>query len=260
MRPAVDDGRHVADLLDLVEQVGRQEHGAALADHLAHERPELGDAGGVEAVGRLVQDHQRRVGQQAAGDPEPLPHAHRVRLDPVVGPVGQPDALERARDPGVGLGSRQAAAMRRFSRAGEVAVKAGLLDDRPDPCERLGAAGGHRQPEQVHLAGGGVRQPEQRPDQRGLARAVRTQEPEGDAVGHGQVGLGKRQPLAEPLGQARWSRSRATRFADHGAHSGVQGSRGDAAVARPRPNRIPILAACGSTSCRSTCRTPPGSA
>ena len=82
---AVDDRDLVAGLLDLVEQVRREEHGAALVDERADEAAHLEDAGRVEAVHRLVEDQQRGVGEQAAGDAEPLAHAERVRLHAVAG-------------------------------------------------------------------------------------------------------------------------------------------------------------------------------
>jgi len=82
--PAVDDRRQVARLLDLVEQVGGDEHRPALvfdqrADHPAHvEHP-----AGVESVHRLVEDQQLGVRQQAARDAEPLAHPERVRPDAI---------------------------------------------------------------------------------------------------------------------------------------------------------------------------------
>ena len=78
----VDDRRQVARLLDLVEQVRGEQHGAALVDQLADQAAELEDAGRVEPVHRLVEDQQLGVGEQAAGDAEALAHAERVGLRP----------------------------------------------------------------------------------------------------------------------------------------------------------------------------------
>ena len=97
--PAVDDRRGVARLLDLVEQVRGEEHGAALADQRADHLAELEDPGRIEAVGRLVEDQQLGVGEQAARDAEALAHALRVARDLLVGAIGEPDARERAVDP-----------------------------------------------------------------------------------------------------------------------------------------------------------------
>ena len=66
-------GGAVAVLRDLTEDVARDEDGDAL---LAGARPQqladLDDAGGVERVGRLVQDEQPGAVQQGAGEGQPL--------------------------------------------------------------------------------------------------------------------------------------------------------------------------------------------
>ena len=97
----VDDRREVAGLLDLVEQVRGEQHGAALADQLADQVAELEDAGRVEPVHRLVEDQQLGVGEQAAGDAEALAHAERVGADLVVGAGAEADAGERRVDAAV---------------------------------------------------------------------------------------------------------------------------------------------------------------
>jgi hypothetical protein len=62
----------VADLLDLAEQVAGQQHGGtgvgARPDQPAH----LGDAGRVEAVGRLVEDQQVGAPAQRHRQPDAL--------------------------------------------------------------------------------------------------------------------------------------------------------------------------------------------
>src|SRR5438046_3868309 len=59
----------------------RSDDRAALGDEVAHERPEVLDPGRVQTVHRLVEDQDRGIREQAAGDAEPLPHAERVRPD-----------------------------------------------------------------------------------------------------------------------------------------------------------------------------------
>ena len=141
----VDDRDLVAGLLDLVEQVRREKHGATFADERADQVAHLEDAGRIETVHRLVEDQQRRIGEQAAGDAEPLAHAERVGLHPVVGAVREPDSLERAVDAAV----RGAVARRgddpEVLAAGQVRVETRLLDDRADAGERLTALGRLRQ-------------------------------------------------------------------------------------------------------------------
>ena len=93
---AVDDRSGVTDLFDLVEQVRGQKDGAFLPlDHRADHLAELLDAPGIKPVGRLVEDQQLRIGQQAAGDTEALAHAERVLLDFVLRPLGEADTRER---------------------------------------------------------------------------------------------------------------------------------------------------------------------
>jgi hypothetical protein len=78
--PTVDDGNLVADLLHLVEEVGGQEHRSTLRDEAADHVAELVNAGGIEPVGRLIQDQELRVCEQAARNTEPLAHPQRVAL------------------------------------------------------------------------------------------------------------------------------------------------------------------------------------
>lgn len=56
-------------------------------------------AGRVEAVGRLVEHQQPRLGEQGGGQPEPLTHAQGETAGPVVGDIGEPDLVERVVDP-----------------------------------------------------------------------------------------------------------------------------------------------------------------
>ena len=95
-----EDADPVADRLDLVEQVAREEDGdAALADERPEQVEDLDDADRVDRRRRLVEDEDRRVLDQRVGDAEPLEHAARVRVDARVGAVGHADLLEDLVDP-----------------------------------------------------------------------------------------------------------------------------------------------------------------
>ena len=72
----------VGDHLDLVEQVGGEQHGAAAVGVVAKQATHPADAGRVEAVGRLVEDQHLRLADQRGRDAEPLPHAQRVVAHP----------------------------------------------------------------------------------------------------------------------------------------------------------------------------------
>jgi hypothetical protein len=81
-------------------------------------------------------------------------------------------------------------------------VKAGLLDDRAHPLQRLRPLGGHPVTEHLHAAGAGTGEAEQRADHRRLAGAVGTQEPERAPAGHAQIDAVEGLALAEVLGQS----------------------------------------------------------
>ena len=72
-----------------------QEAEAAPDVELAHERDDLLRVLGVEVAGRLVGPDDRRVVDERAGDRDPLALPARQLVRDVVGPVGQPDELER---------------------------------------------------------------------------------------------------------------------------------------------------------------------
>ena len=68
--PALSDQHQVVgDLLDLVEQVGGEQHGAASLGVLLEQPAHPVDAGRVEAVGGLVEDQDARVTEECMGDP-----------------------------------------------------------------------------------------------------------------------------------------------------------------------------------------------
>jgi len=65
----------IADQLRLGEQVAREHDGPAALAEVADELADLDDAGRVEAVGGLIEEHEIGLAEQRAGDPEPLLHA-----------------------------------------------------------------------------------------------------------------------------------------------------------------------------------------
>ena len=68
-----------AHLLDLGEQIARQEHRGAIGRELSDQVADLAGSLGVHAVGRLVEDQQLTRSQQGNGESETLPHAEAVR-------------------------------------------------------------------------------------------------------------------------------------------------------------------------------------
>ena len=85
----------VGELVGLVEVLGGQQHGAALADQLADGLPHLPAGARVEAGGRLVEEDQRRPGDQARGQVEPAAHAAGEVLDRLVRRLLEVELLEQ---------------------------------------------------------------------------------------------------------------------------------------------------------------------
>ena len=157
-----------------------QEDRRAAAIQLQQQLADLGDALRVEPVGRLVEDQQFRTTQQRTGQPQPLPHAQRVRPDRPAADAGQPDLLEHLHHPGLpGPPSAARAGSvqdRQILPAGQVAVGGRTLDQRTHPRQHAPALARHPRPEHLDLAGGRQDEAEQHPDGRRLARAVGAQE------------------------------------------------------------------------------------
>ena len=80
--PPADDHQPVGSLLHLAHQVARHQHRAALVGEPPQQVADPPHAVEVEAVDRLVEEHDPRVAQQCRGDTQPLAHAQRVALDP----------------------------------------------------------------------------------------------------------------------------------------------------------------------------------
>src|SRR5258708_36713177 len=78
--------------------MGGDEDAEAGAGETAEQVPDLADAGGVEAVGRLVEDEQLRPSEESLGDAETLAHPQRVRADALVEPVREGHELGHALD------------------------------------------------------------------------------------------------------------------------------------------------------------------
>ena len=111
--PVIDDRDLVAGLLDLGELVARHEDGATAAGEGQEQVPDLDDAGRIEAVGRLVQDQRRRVGEEREGDAQALAHPGRVALRRPAPGGAEVHEVERLRDPRIGARPRPSPGGRR---------------------------------------------------------------------------------------------------------------------------------------------------
>ena len=106
-----------------------------------------------------------RPGRAAAGfssaarDGQPLLHAQRVALEPVVAPVAQADQLQALVHPGAGTTPATSASSCRFDPAGETGEELRGLHEGADPRRSPGSAPGAGAVEQPHLAGVGATSP-----------------------------------------------------------------------------------------------------
>ena len=94
-RALVQDRDPVGELLGLVEVLGGQQHGRAALGELLHRLPHLDARLRVEPGGRLVEEDDRRVADQAHRDVESAAHAARVRRRPAVAGIGEREAGEQ---------------------------------------------------------------------------------------------------------------------------------------------------------------------
>src|SRR5580698_4705066 len=104
----LDGDQVIADPLDLAEQV-RGDHDRD-AELLADRRDQLEHgvaAGGVEPIGRLIEQHQPRIADQRLGELYPLLHAGRVAADLAVPLLVQADVPQRLGGALPGRGGRQ---------------------------------------------------------------------------------------------------------------------------------------------------------
>ena len=111
------DHHRVADPLDLLEQVRREQHvdpelGAAATDQLEH----LVALDGIEAVGRLVEQHELRIVGDRLGELDALALAGRHRADRTEALLAEPDRPERAAGAVGGVAVGETRATRRCGR------------------------------------------------------------------------------------------------------------------------------------------------
>ena len=173
---AVQDHGGVADALDLLEQVRRQQHGDAELVADAVDQLQHGVAlHRVEAVGGLVEQHQLRVVGEGLGELHPLALAGGHGAERPAALLAQPDLPQHVRCPVGGLAVGEAVDLGdvadevdRLHVGREQVVLGGVAEQRPD----LGAGGGRVDAEHPDLALVGLVEPEDQPEQAGLAGAV----------------------------------------------------------------------------------------
>ena len=171
--------------------------------HLADELADLVDAGGVEAVGGLVQEQQPRAAHERGGDSQTLLHAEREVPDEL--PLGlrvvQADDREGLVDAALGQAAQPSHDLEVFARR-EVRVAAGALDERTDVAQHLEAVRRRHLPTE-HRGGTGARvhEPQQHLHRGGLACTVWAQEPVDRALRYGKLHVVDHCGIAVTLGE-----------------------------------------------------------
>jgi hypothetical protein len=199
----VDDGDPVAEHLHLRQDVGGEQDGRRAAQRL-DELAGLPDLVGVEPDGRLIEDEDRRLRDEAVGQRHPLPVplgeppdelARHVREGALLKRRPHPLAPSPARDP------LEAGAVVQVLLHAQLRVERDVLRQVADAPAHLERALGDVQPVDPDRAGGGREHPRQDPQGGRLAGPVWTQKShdltrldlEGDVGegGEGVVALGE---------------------------------------------------------------------
>ena len=142
--------------------------------------------GGVEPVGRLVQEHEGGVRQQRHGQSQALLHAHGVVLDLLVLLPDEVDGGQGVLD-AVGGQPQVGGHHGQVLLAGQARVVGGALDEGADGSRRQGVALADRASQDAHASRRRTGQSQQELHRGGLAGAVGAQEAVDAAGGHGQV-------------------------------------------------------------------------
>src|SRR5207253_8418810 len=150
---------------------------AALRGQPAQERADLADAGGVEPVGRLVEDEQSRTAEERLRDAEALAHAEGVGADALVEAVLEGDELRDALD----FGARHAQHPREVLEVlapGHEAIEVGVLDDAADAAHGRLEVAADVVTADGDAARGRTDEADQHPDGGRFSGAVRAEEAE----------------------------------------------------------------------------------
>ena len=184
-----------------MQQVAAQEDRAPfVARQSPDQRPHLPDAGDVQPVGGLVQDHQLRIVEQSGGDAQPLLHAGGEALNPLVHGAAETDLIEQ----GVGASGVSSpdhgAQHRQVLASGEEGIEGPAIDQRAH-AGQLSRMGGDVLAPQARLPPARPDQAQQHADGRALARPVGTEEAVDLAPTDGQANALDRRLASETLGE-----------------------------------------------------------
>ena len=189
----VDHADLIGQLVGLVEVLGGEHDGRAVA----HERPDRGPhlvpAARVEAGGRLVREEHARRQDQAGGEVEPATHAAGVLLHRLAAGVGEAEVLEELIGPLLRLAAAEvveAAEHHQVLLAAEDLVDGRVLADQADPPAHLGRLAHDVEPGHLRPPAVGPEQGGEDAHRRRLAGTVRAEQPD-------------HRPAARPRGRSR---------------------------------------------------------
>ena len=202
-QPRVEDRHPVAEPLCLLEPVGGEKDGDAAVAQPVDQVVHLPARHRVEPGGGLVEEEDRRIAEEHAGQPDPLAQALREAAAEIVGAVSEVDRVEGVPDPLLRVAQAvEAGEVLEILGHGQPQVEAGVLRHDGDASANLHTPLRFERHACDHRAARRRRdQGREHAHRRGLAGAVRTEEAEHLARGDGERDVVDREPAAEPLRQ-----------------------------------------------------------
>jgi hypothetical protein len=203
-QPAVVEQRDpVGELVGLLQVLGGQEDRDPAGHQVADDLPHGAAAAGVQAGGRLVQEDDPRVADQAHGQVGPPPHAAGEGRGRLPGRRGQVEPLQQLGRPPPPLAAQvvQVGHQQQVLLAGEQVVHRGELAGDADRGPHRVRVPGQVVAGDAHLAAVGADQDGQDVHGGGLAGAVGAEQREDRPLRHLQVDAVEHDLVAERLAQ-----------------------------------------------------------
>jgi SAM-dependent methyltransferase len=199
---ASNDRDAVADVFDLTHVMAAQQHGDAIGDELAKKLTDVADPMRIETGRGLVEQQQLRLTQERGRDAETLPHASGEPGNAIVATVAEPDATQDLVDVCVPRRTVESNEQLEVVRRRQVGVERRLLHEAGNPVQGS-TLRPLSLPQQLDVAGIRPQQPEEQTQQRGLASAVRAEQPVKLAILDNEVETVERARRAEVFDHSR---------------------------------------------------------
>ena len=196
----------VRELVGFLQVLRGEEHGGAVGDQVADERPRVEAGPGVQSGGRFVEDEDLWAADKAGAQVEAASHASRVGLDWPVGRLEQAEPVERFLGSRLGHLSAQSvepADHHQVLSSGEGFVDRGVLAGQADEASNSVRVVLDIDPADPCMSGVGGEESGQDPHQGGLPGPVGSQQalhaPRRDAQVDADKGFGLAKCLADAL-------------------------------------------------------------